>query len=56
MSVVFADEFNGTTLNTNVWKPYYSTYGDGNNELQCHTPNNVAVANGTMKLRVPGNP
>jgi beta-glucanase (GH16 family) len=50
MSLAFADEFNGTTLNTSVWKPYHSTYGDGNNELQCHTPNNVTLSGGTMKI------
>jgi beta-glucanase (GH16 family) len=50
MSLVFADEFNSTSLNTGVWKPYHSTYGDGNHELQCHTPNNVAVSNGTLKI------
>jgi hypothetical protein len=50
MSVVFADEFNGSTLNTRVWKPYHSTYGDGNHELQCHTPRNVTLSGGTLKI------
>ncbi|MDP9441769.1 MAG: hypothetical protein M3P34_06270, partial [Actinomycetota bacterium] len=36
-SLIWSDEFDGTTLDTSVWKPYFSTYGDGNNELQCHT-------------------
>ena len=39
-TVVFQDEFDGP-LDTSVWRPYHSTYGDGNHELQCHTPANV---------------
>ena len=38
------------TLNLNRWKPYHSTYGDGNNELQCHTPNNVTATNGQLVI------
>jgi beta-glucanase (GH16 family) len=49
-SLTFADEFNGSTLDTSVWEPYYNSYGDGNNELQCETPNNVAVSGGTLKI------
>ncbi len=49
-TLLWSDEFDGTTLDTSVWKPYFSTYGDGNNELQCHTPANVAVSGGTVKL------
>lgn len=47
---VFDDEFDGTTLNTTVWKPYYNTYGDANKELECNTPNNVSVSSGTLKI------
>jgi beta-glucanase (GH16 family) len=50
MSLVWSDEFNGTRVNTNVWKPYHNTYGDGNKELQCLTPDNLAVSNGTLKI------
>jgi hypothetical protein len=50
MSLVWVDEFSGSTLNTRVWKPYHSTYGDGNREAQCHTPDNVVVSGGTMKI------
>jgi beta-glucanase (GH16 family) len=50
MSLAFSDEFDGTSLNTSVWKPYHSTYGDGNRELQCHTPDNVAVSSGTLQI------
>lgn len=37
-------------FNTNRWRAYHSTYGDGNNELQCHTPNNVKVEDGTLVI------
>jgi beta-glucanase (GH16 family) len=50
MSLAFADEFNGTALNTSVWRAYHNTYGDGNNELACLTPNNVSVSGGTLKI------
>jgi hypothetical protein len=50
MSLLWVDEFSGSTLNTRVWKPYHSTYGDGNREAQCHTPGNVVVSGGTMKI------
>lgn len=49
-ALVWSDEFDGSKLNTAVWEPYHSTYGDGNNELQCHTPNNITVSDGTAKL------
>jgi beta-glucanase (GH16 family) len=48
--LVFNEEFNGTSLNTRVWKPYHNTYGTGNNELQCYTPGNVSVSGGTLKM------
>lgn len=47
---VFNEDFNGTALNTAVWKPYYNTYGDANKELECNTPNNQSVSNGTLKI------
>jgi beta-glucanase (GH16 family) len=47
---VFKDDFDGSTLNTAVWKPYYSTYGDANKEEACLTPNNVSVSNGSLKI------
>jgi len=49
-NLVGGDEFNQSALNTNSWKPYHNTYGDGNNELACLTPNNVATGGGTLKL------
>lgn len=46
----WSDEFEGSSLNTSTWSPYNSTYGDGNNELQCLTPNNVSVGGGSLKI------
>ncbi len=59
--LVFADEFNGTTLNTNNWYTYYPygangsdacefcrTHGEG--EAQIYKDQNVTVSNGTVKL------
>jgi beta-glucanase (GH16 family) len=47
--VVFDDEFDGP-LDTSVWRPYHSTYGDGNHELQCHTPSNVTTGGGVLAI------
>jgi hypothetical protein len=49
-NLIFADEFNGTAVNTANWRAYYNTYGDGNNEEACLTPNNAVVSNGTLKI------
>ncbi|MBP7820979.1 family 16 glycosylhydrolase [Candidatus Saccharibacteria bacterium] len=46
----WSDEFNGTSLDTSRWSPYYNTYGDGNNEEACLTPNNITVNGGSMKM------
>jgi len=46
--LVFAEEFN--TFNPTYWKKENSTYGDGNNELQCYTPNQVNVSGGSLVL------
>ncbi len=47
-TLVWSDEF--TSFNSNRWKKEHSTYGDGNNELQCYTPEQVTVANGRLVL------
>ena len=47
--LVWSDEFN--SLDTSRWAVEHSTYGDGNNELQCYRPENVSVANGKLVLR-----
>lgn len=48
--VYWQDDFSGTSVDTKRWKPYYNDYGVGNNEYQCHTPNNASVSNGTIKI------
>lgn len=47
--VVWEDNFN--TLDLGEWKVEHSTYGDGNNEMQCYRPRNVWVADGKLVLR-----
>ena len=48
--LVGGDEFNGSSVDTAKWKPYFNTYGDGNNELPCLTPGNVSEGAGTLKI------
>ncbi len=47
--VVWQDDFN--SLDRSVWSVEHSTYGDGNNELQCYQPDNVSVRDGRLILR-----
>lgn len=49
-TLYWSDEFDGSSVNTSVWHPYHSTYGDGNFEIHCLTPNNVSVSGGTLKI------
>ena len=49
-TLVGGDEFNGSSLDTSKWSAYNNTYGDGNNEYACLTPNNVAVTGGSLKI------
>src|SRR5579885_782582 len=55
-NLLFADEFNGTSLNTANWRTC-SWWADttcsieSNNEQELYTPNNVSVANGVLKLQ-----
>ncbi len=46
--LVWSDEFD--SFNINNWVVEHSTYGDGNNELQCYSPDNVTVSNGMLHL------
>ncbi|MDH4280112.1 MAG: hypothetical protein OEW83_18735, partial [Acidimicrobiia bacterium] len=48
-TLVWADEFD--SFDGTVWRREHSTYGDGNGELQCYRPENVAVAGGALILR-----
>lgn len=45
---IWSDEFD--TLDTSIWALEHSTYGDGNDELQCYTPEQVKVENGNLVL------
>ncbi len=48
-TIVWEDNFD--SLDTTRWQVEHSTYGDGNNELQCYKPNNVSVSGGKLTLR-----
>jgi beta-glucanase (GH16 family) len=45
----FADEFNGTSLNTNNWTPL-TRQDSFNNEKQYYLPSQVTVANGNLQI------
>jgi len=49
---VWADEFDGDTLDLSKWSHAEDCGGGGNNERQCYTasPDNVAVKDGTLRL------
>ncbi len=49
-NLYWADEFDGTALDETSWRMYHNTYGDGNNELACLTPNNVSVRDGKLHI------
>lgn len=44
-------EENFDRLDSSRWAVEHSTYGDGNDELQCYRPRNVSVAGGVLRLR-----
>lgn len=59
--LVFADEFDGAALDTDAWATCYSYAAPGTNctnagntgnflEAQCHTPRNVSVGAGVLRL------
>jgi beta-glucanase (GH16 family) len=56
-TMIFHDEFNGTTLDTTKWTTCYFNFTVGNgcvhdqNELELYRPEDVIVSNGTLKLR-----
>lgn len=45
--LVFAEEFD--SFDATRWTKEHSTYGDGNAELQCYTPQQVSVASGNFQ-------
>lgn len=49
-NLYWSDEFDATSINSKNWRAYHNTYGDGNKELACLTPQNAVVSNGTVKL------
>jgi hypothetical protein len=53
-TVVWEEHFND--LDPSRWIPEHSTYGDGNNELQCYEPENVAVSGGRLVLTARSEP
>jgi beta-glucanase (GH16 family) len=51
--LVWSDEFDGTELDRNKWKPEQSCWGGGNQERQCYTdrPENIRVKDGVLHLK-----
>ena len=51
-NLVWADEFNGSTLDATKWTPQTGGGGWGNNELEYYTarPENIEVSNGSLKI------
>jgi len=51
--LVWSDEFDGTELDRNKWKPELSCWGGGNQERQCYTdrPENIRVIDGVLHLK-----
>ncbi len=48
--LVWSDEFNGTTLDTQAWNVETNGNGGGNNELQYYIPDNVTVSGGNLVI------
>ena len=46
--LIWAEEFD--VLDPSIWNVEHSTFGDGNNELQCYTPAQVSVEDGALVL------
>lgn len=50
---VWADEFDGSSLDRAMWTPEVSCWGGGNAERQCYTdrPDNIAIEGGMLVLK-----
>ena len=46
----WSEEFNGNSLDENVWNVEVNGYGGWNNELQYYTDKNHSVSDGTLKI------
>lgn len=49
--LLWSDEFNESTVNTNYWQYDLGNGGWGNNELECYTDSNATVANGYLQIQ-----
>ena len=51
-TLIWADEFSGSSLDLTKWKPEIGAGGWGNNELQFYTnsPNNIQLNNGQLRI------
>ena len=49
-TLVWSDEFNGSSLNANAWNIETGGGGWGNGELQNYTANNISVSNGCLVI------
>ena len=50
--LIWSDEFDGPSINTNNWNLKNECWGGGNNEKQCYTDrdDNIEIVNGLMRL------
>ena len=49
-TLVWSDEFNGTSLNTSNWTHETGGHGWGNNELQYYRPENATISGGFLTI------
>jgi beta-glucanase (GH16 family) len=49
--LLWSDEFNESSVNTNYWEYDLGNGGWGNNELECYTDSNATVANGYLQIQ-----
>lgn len=49
--LLWSDEFNESTVNTNYWQYDLGNGGWGNQELECYTDSNATIANGYLQIQ-----